>query len=279
MDGYWAGRAAKNAEGVREVLYLSLFILGAVVGSFLNVCIYRLPVGESIVFPGSRCLACRRPIAWFDNVPILSYLYLRGRCRNCGSHFSFQYPLTEIISGGLFVLFFVFFGWTAQAIIYLALSLSFWVVALIDLKHRIVPDEISVGGLALGLILSMIFPNLHGQTLWYKGLLFSVIGMVVGGGFLYASAVITEFFLKREAMGGGDIKLLGMIGAFTGWKGGLAVIFLSSVFGSMVGIFIKLSKGESEIAYAPYISLAAFIYLLYGDKLIQWYLGMLGVGV
>ena len=258
------------------MVFLIAFCFGAMVGSFMNVCIFRLPKEESIVFPASHCQSCRKPIQWYDNIPCLSFLMLRGRCRHCRAKISWQYFFIELLSGALFVLFYQKFGLTVNSFFYLAMTLSFVVVSAIDFRHRIIPDGITLPGILIGLAASAVWPSLHGQESWKGGLLQSFVGIMIGGGFLYLAGTLTEIVLKREAMGGGDVKLLAMIGALLGWKGVLWTIFVSSVLGSVVGVYQRVRYGEMYIPYGPYLAGAAFLYLFYGPEIFQWYLGFIG---
>ncbi len=253
------------------MMVLFVFIFGTLIGSFLNVCIYRLPDEESIVFPGSHCRKCKKQIAWYDNIPVLSYLVLGGKCRKCKVKLSIQYPMIEVLTGLLFVLFYLSFGPTVKGVVYLSFSLALLVATAVDLRHRIIPDEISVGGLVVALILSAVFPALHHETTIQWSLFHAFIGVLAGGGFLYASAMIAEICLKKEAMGGGDIKLLAFIGALLGWPGAVWTIFVSSILGSLFGIYFRLRNKEEYFAFGPYISLAAFLYLFWGQGAISWY--------
>jgi leader peptidase (prepilin peptidase)/N-methyltransferase len=247
------------------------------IGSFLNVCIYRLPEGKSIVWPGSHCQACKRPVAWYDNVPVLSYFVLGGKCRGCKAPFSFQYAVIEFLTGLLFVAFVAAFGFSFKAGIYLVFTLALLVVSAIDWKHRIIPDEISLPGIVLGLALSAVFPEMHGAHFWLYGLRDSVFGMLAGGLFLYVLGTVAEKILKKEAMGGGDVKLLAMIGAFIGWQGVLWTIFVSSLVGSIAGLGSLLKGGDRYIPYGPYLAAAAVLYIFFGDPVIAWYLNLIGV--
>lgn len=255
--------------------FIIVFALGTAIGSFLNVCIFRMPENQSIVFPGSRCRVCAKPIRWFDNIPCVSFFILKGRCRDCGAKISAQYVLVEILTGCLFVIFYGSFGPSLKGVLYLALSLALLVESAIDFRHEIIPDSITLPGTALGLALSAVFPALHGQTDWGHGLLQSLIGVAAGGGFLVIAAVAAEFLLKKEAMGGGDVKLMAMIGSLLGWKGALWTIFVSSVVGSVVGIYLRLRKGQERIPYGPYLGLAAFLYIFFGPAVIGGYLRFL----
>ena len=245
------------------------FILGAVIGSFLNVCIYRIPAGESIVHPPSRCPACGAGIRWHQNVPILSYILLRGRCAACRVRISPRYPLVEALSGLLFALVFFHFGFQWATHVYWLFAASLIVITFIDLDHQIIPDVISLPGIVVGFICSFAVPRLS----WSD----SLIGILVGGGSLYLVAVGYELLTKKEGMGGGDIKLLAMIGAFLGWQAVLPVIFLSSFVGSLVGVPIMLlKKADSKLAipFGPFLAAAALFYLFWGPPLIRWYLGL-----
>ena len=252
------------------------FVMGACVGSFLNVCIARLPLAQSVVTPGSHCMACGKPVRWFDNIPILSYFILGGKCRDCKAAYSIRYAFVELLTALTFVLFYRSFGVTPFGAIYLTLTLALITQTFIDFDHQIIPDEITLPGIILGFVFSGIFPGLHGQTVWHQGLLQSLFGILAGGGFLYASAMLAEFFLKKEAMGGGDIKLLAMIGALIGWLGAFWVIFAASLIGSVVGIYLRITKGQQLIPFGPYIGAGAVLYLFYGQKVIGWYIGRLG---
>jgi leader peptidase (prepilin peptidase) / N-methyltransferase len=177
----------------------------------------------------------------------------------------------------LFVLFYHFFGPTVKGGVYLLLALALLVQGVIDLRHQIIPDEITLPGIVLGLVLSGFFPGLHEQTLWWKGLGMSFFGVLIGGGFLYAAGTLAEKIMKKEAMGGGDVKLLAMIGAFLGWKAILWTIFISSLLGSVAGVYLRLKRGEVYIPYGPYLGLAAFLFMFFGQSFIGWYTRFLGL--
>ena len=246
-------------------------MFGAAAGSFLNVCIYRLPKGESVVFPGSHCGVCAKPVRWHDNVPVLSYFVLRGRCRDCGAKFSAQYALIEILTGLLFVLFYRVFGLSGVGAVYLLFTLALLTQSMIDFAHKIIPDEITLPGIVLGLVCSSFFPELQNQSSWQAGLLYSAAGMLAGGGFLYLVAVVAERVMKKEAMGGGDVKLLAMTGAFLGLAGAAWTLFFGSVIGAVAGIYFKFSKKEEQIPFGPFLGLAAVLYIFFGSAVIDWY--------
>ena len=245
------------------------FILGAVIGSFLNVCIYRIPAGESIVHPPSRCPACGSGIRWYQNVPVVSYLLLGGKCAACKVRISPRYPLVEALTGLLFVVVLYRFGFQWATPVYWLFAAALIVITFIDLDHQIIPDVISLPGIVVGFLCSFAIPWLS----WGD----SLIGILVGGGSLYLVAVGYELLTKKEGMGGGDIKLLAMIGAFLGWQAILPVIFLSSFVGSLVGVPVMLlKKADSKLAipFGPFLAAAALFYLFWGPPLIRWYLGL-----
>lgn len=253
-------------------------LAGVCVGSFLNVCIVRLPEERSIVFPGSHCVTCKTPILWYDNIPVVSYLLLRGRCRKCRTGISWVYPFIEIVTGALFVLFYMTLGVTPAAFVYLGLSLALLVETVIDLRYQIIPDEITLPGIVSGLVVSALWPGLHGKELWWSGALSSGIGILAGGGFLYAAGTLAEKILKKEAMGGGDVKLLAFIGAVLGWQGVLWTVLVSSFTGAIAGSILRWTTGEERIPFGPYLALGAFLYIFFGQSSIRWYIQMVGLG-
>lgn len=239
-------------------------------GSFLNVCIYRLPKSESVIHPRSHCPDCNRTIRWYDNIPLVSYIILRGRCRHCGSRISFRYFLVELATATVFVLFFHFFGGGLIFWIYAALACGLIIATFVDLGHQMIPDEITLGGLGVGLALSLIYPPLHGLTSHKLSIFSSFLGALVGGGSLYIIGFLGNLAFKKESMGGGDVKLLAMIGAFVGWKLVLLTFFISPLFGSIVGIVLKIKKRIGLIPYGPFLSLGAIISIIWGKQIIRW---------
>lgn len=249
------------------LLLIFSFVFGAVVGSFLNVCIYRIPAEQSIVSPPSSCPKCGRRIRWYENIPMISYLLLRGRCSACRTVISLRYPLVEGLTGGLFVLIFWYFGSSAPTLVYWLLAAALVTITFIDLDHQIIPDVISLPGIAVGFVCSFFIPWLT----WLD----SLLGIVVGGGSLLLVAWGYEKLTGREGMGGGDIKLLAMLGAFLGWQSVLPIIFLSSLAGTLIGVPIMLiQKGDAKLAipFGPFLCFAAIVYLLWGQIIIRWYL-------
>ncbi|WP_305044327.1 prepilin peptidase [Geoalkalibacter sp.] len=243
------------------------FILGAVIGSFLNVCIYRIPAGFSVVSPGSRCPQCEAAIRWYQNIPILSWIFLRGRCAKCRVPISVRYPLVEALTGGLFALVLWKFGLHGVTPVYWLMTASLIVITFIDLDHQIIPDVISLPGIVVGFVCSFAVPWMS----WTD----SLLGILIGGGSLLLVAVVYEFLTKKEGMGGGDIKLLAMIGAFLGWQAVFPVIFISSLVGTAVGIPVMIrQKADARLAmpFGPFLAFGALFYLLWGPELIRWYL-------
>ena len=241
------------------------FILGAVIGSFLNVCIYRIPAGESIVSPPSRCPQCGAGIRWYQNVPILSWLFLRGRCAACKTSISARYPLNEALTGLLFALVIYSFGFSPATLVYWLLAAALVVITFIDLDHQIIPDVISLPGIVVGFLCSFFIP--------WVGWLDSLLGILLGGGILMLIAYGYEFLAKREGMGGGDIKLLAMLGAFLGWKAIFPIVFLASFAGTLIGVPLMLLQkkdGKLALPFGPFLALAAIIYLLYGPQLLRF---------
>lgn len=249
------------------VLSIGAFVVGLIIGSFLNVCIWRLPAGESIVYPPSHCPQCKTRIRWWDNVPLLSYVWLRGRCRACGDRISLRYPAVEVGTGFVAVVLLYWFGPTPRLGVYGVFLCALIVISLIDFDHQIIPDVISLPGIVVGLICS--------AAGFAVGLLPSFIGVLLGGGILYAVAVGYHALTGREGMGGGDIKLLAMIGAFLGWRGVLVTLLLGSLTGALIGMaLIAIRGGDTRlpIPFGPFLALGAVCALLFGDALITWYL-------
>jgi len=252
--------------------FVLIFIFGLIIGSFLNVCIYRTPRNESVAYPGSRCTSCKKPIPWYDNIPLLSYLMLRGRCRVCHEKISFRYFAVELISAVSFLILYMNFGLNYIFWIYSLLTFSLIVVTFIDLEFQIIPDRISLVGIFVGIVLSVSFPGLQNAFTWKKAFLNSIIGALAGGGLIYLTGVLGQLAFKKESMGGGDVKLMAMLGAFLGWKIVALIFFLAPFFGAPIGIYMKFVKKEDIIPYGPYISLASFVAMVWGHKILSLFL-------
>jgi leader peptidase (prepilin peptidase)/N-methyltransferase len=250
--------------GLLPLLIAGLF--GALIGSFLNVCIYRLPRRESIAWPGSHCPKCSHPIAWYDNIPILSYLALAGRCRHCTVPISFRYPLVEILNAAGYVSLLWFFGRSWVAVAYGLLYSALLVVAGTDLSHKIIPNAVTFPGIVLGLVCA--------TTILPLGFLNSLLGILIGGGILWLLAWVSPYLFGKEGMVGGDIKLLAMIGAFLGWKPALMTIMVGSFLGSLVGvtlIAVQVIKREDYIPFGPFLVCGALVALFFGQFILDWY--------
>ena len=243
------------------------FLFGAAIGSFLNVCIYRLPEHQSIVRPASHCLSCKQPIAFYDNIPLISFLVLKGKCRNCKIPLSYQYPLVELLTACMSLACLITWGVTLTAFFTFIFIAALIVVTFIDLEHKIIPDIISLPGIVYGLVLSLLLPRIT--------FIDSVLGTAIGGGSLLLVAGVYYLLTKHEGMGLGDVKLLAMMGAFLGWKSILFIIMVGSFTGAIVGIVIMLLKRKDRryaIPFGPFLSLGAVSYLFYGKEIIYWYL-------
>ncbi|MCX5667770.1 MAG: prepilin peptidase [Candidatus Omnitrophica bacterium] len=248
---------------------LIAFISGSIVGSFLNVCVYRLPKGRSVIFPGSHCPNCTAAIHWYDNIPIFSYIFLGGKARCCKAKISLRYFIVEALTASAYLVLFIFFGMTPKFFAYAVMASGLIVATFVDFEIQEIPDEVSVGGLAVGLILSIAFPSILNETTRLNGFLNSFLGALAGGGMIYAMGMLGELAFKKEAMGGGDVKLLAMIGAFIGWKLTVLTFFLAPVFGSVVGVILKIRHGKDVIPYGPYLSLAAVCSIFFGERLLR----------
>jgi leader peptidase (prepilin peptidase)/N-methyltransferase len=246
------------------------FIAGTVIGSFLNVCVHRLPREESIIRPRSRCPACQAQIRAIDNIPLISFLLLGARCRDCGNPIAWRYPLVEALTGTLFAMTVVRFGVTPRAALLLAFLSGLVVVSFIDLDHQIIPNVVTLPGIPLGL--------LAGLLLGEPPLLDRVMGTLLGAGFLYLVLFYGGALFGQEAMGEGDLNLIALVGAFLGWKAVALTIFLGCLFGSAVGLALIASRRlgrRQHIPFGPFLSLGAVVALFWGDRLIAWYLRLM----
>ena len=255
---------------MNEIMTLFSFLFGLVLGSFLNVCIYRIPFKKSIVSPPSSCPHCDERIRFYDNIPLISYLILLGRCRKCRHGIPIQYPLVELITGLLSVSLFVRHGISVQYIFILLFSASLVVISFIDLRHQIIPDIISLPGIVIGLGFSILF----GRISWLD----SLLGIVIGGGSLYLIAIIFEWLTHKEGMGGGDIKLLAMLGAWLGWKALPFIVLFSSLLGIVIGggsLLLSRQGLRARIPFGPFLALGALAFLFFGKELMSWYFRIL----
>lgn len=258
-------------------LYIMAFLFGSVVGSFLNVCIYRIPRGLSIILPSSRCPSCNNPIQPWDNIPILSYILLKGRCRLCRAKISFKYPFVESLNAILYVLVLWRFGpdFSWFLLIYFIFLSSLIVITFIDLEYQIIPNGITLPGIPLALIFGSTIlhdPFSRADLLGFKA---SVTGLLLGGGLFYIIGVLGTVVFKKDAMGGGDIKMMAMVGGVLGWKGVILTTFLGSLLGSIIGVSLIIIKGRqwgSKIPFGPYLAFGTILSLFLGQELLAWYL-------
>lgn len=251
-------------------------LFGLFIGSFLNVCIWRLPQEEQVVLGRSRCPACGQMIAWYDNVPLISFVRLGGRCRQCRAPISWRYPVVEALTGVGLAAVVLRWGLTPVALVYASLVASLIVIAFIDAKEQIIPDEVTIPGILIGLVSSLVWPVLQGATSRGPGLLQSVLGAVVGAGAIYGMGLLGRLLFKKEAMGLGDVKLMGMLGALLGWQKVLLVFFLAPFFGSLVGVPLRLLRKQELLPYGPFLSVAAILVLWWGDAALVWYGRLMG---
>ncbi len=252
---------------IENSLLILSALFGAVVGSFLNVVILRLPESDqSIVFPASHCPQCSSPLNWYENIPILSYIFLRGRCGHCNTSISLQYPLVELLMAIVTVALVQRFELSFATAGYFVLSAALLVIIFIDIRLQIIPDVISLPGIVLGFLFSLVSDTVTWQS--------SLIGILAGGGVLYAVALFYTILRKIDGMGGGDIKLLAMIGAWLGWQALPFVILMSSTTGSIVGIVAMCRQkkgGQTRIPFGPFLSLAALTYIFYSENIFNYY--------
>ena len=245
----------------------ALFALfGLAVGSFLNVCIYRLPRRESLNWPASHCTSCDRPLSWYENIPVASWLVLRGRCRTCRSRISVQYPIVELITGAVFLAGYLIYGLTPLLPARLLFACAMIVLFAIDLHHQILPNVITLPGIVIGFALSFLLP---------PGPLASLIGLLAGGGILFAIAEAYYRLRGIEGLGMGDVKMLGMIGAFLGWPQMLVTLILASVAGSIVGVLLIVTRrGDMKAAlpFGTFLACGALVAAVAGDALLDWYI-------
>lgn len=245
------------------------FVFGLIFGSFGNVVIHRLPLDKSVVRPRSQCPSCNTQIKWYDNIPVFSWVLLKGRCRECQIKISWRYPLVEVLMGVAFVLCYLFAGWSVTLVEWILFSFALIVSSFIDFDHMILPDELTLSGIVFGLIGATINPD--------RTLMSSIIGVLIGGGFLWLMAYLYYLFTSQEGMGGGDIKLLAWMGAVLGWQAIPFCIMFSAIVGSIVGVTVSLrgtSGLKTVIPFGPYLALSSFVYMFGGVEWAKAYLGL-----
>jgi leader peptidase (prepilin peptidase)/N-methyltransferase len=245
------------------------FILGSIVGSFLNVCIYRLPLKISIITPPSNCPSCGRPIPFYENTPILSYILLKGKCRGCNAPISLQYPLIEFLTGLVALSLTLRFGLNLTTLFYFLFISALIVITFIDLKYQIIPDVISLPGIGIGFLSSFFLPQIT--------FLDSFLGIFIGGGSLLIVSTTYYLLTKREGMGFGDVKLLSMIGAFLGWKGALIGLITGAFIGTLIGVLLMIKEKKDSkypIPFGPFLSIGAILFIFFGREIIMAYLSL-----
>ena len=249
-----------------SVVVLAFALAGLMIGSFLNVCIYRLPRRESIIWPASHCTTCNRQLAWYENVPVLSWLVLRGRCRGCGSRIAVMYPLVELTTSVVFAGAVLVYGLSPLLFVRLAFGCALIVLFMIDLQHQILPNAITLPGIAAGFLASLFLP---------PGWLSSLIGIVAGGGILWALAEAYYRLRGIEGLGMGDVKMLAMIGAVLGWPLMLLTLVVASFAGSLVGVgMMAFGRGgmQAALPFGTFLALGALFAAVVGDPILSWYL-------
>jgi len=248
---------------------LTAALLGLVIGSFLNVCIVRLPANQSVVRPRSRCPRCGSQLTWYENVPVVSWLMLRGKCRSCAEPISPLYPLVELATGFLWAWMVWRFGPTLLALKGALFTTILLGIAMTDAREYLIPDEFSVGGMVLGLL----FAAIGGSA----ALLHGIVGAAAGFTLLWIVGKGGTWLFKEEAMGGGDIKMMAMVGAFVGWQGVLLTVFLGALAGTIIFLPLKLSGRDKLVPFGVFLAIGAAITYLVGPTLMTWYVSLMGV--
>lgn len=255
-----------------SIMMVFVFVFGLMIGSFLNVCIYRIPLKKSIINPPSGCPGCGEKIRFYDNIPVISYIILKGRCRHCRQPISLMYPLIELITGLLSLAIFVnYYPDYQQYLAFFIFVSALIVITFIDLSHQIIPDIISIPGIVAGFLSTVFFNIISAYPIaWYD----SLLGIIMGGGILYIIAVGYEKLTGKQGMGGGDVKLLAMIGAWMGWRAMPLTLLVSSLTGSIIGAAALLIAGKglrTRIPFGPFLVLGALIYLFFGNRIEYFY--------
>jgi len=277
----------------RGVIPLGAFLFGLLIGSFLNVCILRIPADKSIVLPASSCTKCGKPIAAYDNIPVLSWLFLGGKCRNCKTPISAMYPAVELLTGLLFLGCYWVFGPTLDALKWAVFAALLVVLTITDLRERILPDEVNFFGLGAGLLFSFFTKSLDGTALWLSNRWFefpppqaalsfadAVLGALAGSGLLW---IVAEGYFRlrgREGMGLGDVKMMAAVGAFLGLKSTMLTVLVGSLLGSVIGIFLMAvtKKGRDyELPFGTFLWAGALLVVFFGTPALHWYESLLAL--
>jgi leader peptidase (prepilin peptidase)/N-methyltransferase len=256
--------------GVLPSFVLPLFaaLFGAIVGSFLNVCIYRIPLRKSVVWPGSACPGCRRELSWFENIPVFSFLALRGRCRTCGQQIGWRYPIIESLTALMFGAAWWYYGPGLLLVSRLIFGCALIVLFAIDLEHQLLPNAITLPGIVAGFLFSFVTE---------PGWAASLIGIVAGGGILYAIAEAYYRIRHEEGLGMGDVKMLAMVGAFIGWKLMIVTLMAASFSGTLIGVSLIVARRgdmKSALPFGTFLAIGAAIAATVGPAVLDWYLGL-----
>ncbi len=246
-----------------------LFLFGLTVGSFLNVCIHRLPKEKSVVWPGSSCPKCKQKIVWYDNIPLVSFFILGAKCRHCKSTISWRYPIVELTSGVIWVFCWNLFGATAMLPISLLFLSLLLVITVTDLETGLIPDEVTFSGLGAGILISIFYPALQSSAVWWSGALNSILGALMGGALIYITGVVGKLVFRKDAMGDGDVKLMAMIGCFLGWEKIILVFFTAPFLALPLALFSKYVQKKEIIPYGPFLAGAAAIHIFLGNIIWQ----------
>ncbi|NQT46794.1 MAG: prepilin peptidase [Candidatus Omnitrophica bacterium] len=252
------------------VMNIVVFLIGSMVGSFFNVCISRLPREESVVSPRSHCMNCGHTINWYDNIPFISYIALRARCRYCAARIPIRYFIVELVTALTFLILYLYFGLSAHFFAFLILLSLLIVATFTDFEHFMIPDIVSFLGIGVGLALALLYPSLHHTADRLPALYRSLLGALTGGGSIFLIGVIGKLIFRKEAMGGGDVKLMAMIGTFLGWQMVLLAFFIAPFFGSIVGIVAKFKYKKEIIPYGPYLSMATLVVIFWGEPILRF---------
>lgn len=254
------------------MIEIILGLIGLAIGSFLNVCIYRLPREESIVKPCSHCPSCKKPLLWYHNLPLISYLILKGRCHYCKWKIPLRYPLVEILSAFFIIFYYKMFNFTISFFGYYIFSCALIIATFTDFEHQIIPDEISLGLLPFGIFFYVMRGNYELNISIMDSFFISLLGGVLGAGSIYFTGVIGKILLKKESMGFGDVKLMALIGVFLGYKYIIFVYFLAPFFGVIYGLYKRIRYKQDYMPYAPFLALAAIIMIIYGKEILSYFL-------
>lgn len=255
-----------DARFYESFIGLMVFCFGICFGSFLNVCIHRWPREESVVSPGSHCPKCEKEITWYDNLPLVSFLLLGARCRNCGVKITWRYFFIELLTGLIWVACWLAWGLTWKAGVAVLLFTVLLGITITDFETQLIPDKFTLPMIAAGLVLSAVFPELHAKSLWYEGLGTAAAAMLIGGGILLLTGLLGNFLFKKESMGGGDIKLLAMLGTFIGIKSIILVFLLGPIVALPFALYSKFVYKEEVIPFGPFLAIAGAWMFLFGEQ-------------